>query len=107
PAAGPRAAREPRSTPTRQERMRANGRRLFPVFSAGVLLAGLAACGDSGGPGGNRAPTADFTSDCTDLSCTFTNLSGDGDGRLTAYSWQFGDGAQSTSAGPSHAFASQ
>src|SRR5262249_34675111 len=70
-------------------------------------LAGLAACGDSGGPGGNRPPTADFTSDCTDLSCTFTNLSGDGDGRLTAYSWQFGDGAQSTSAGPSHAFASQ
>ncbi|HKT59093.1 MAG TPA: PKD domain-containing protein [Gemmatimonadales bacterium] len=85
--------------------MRASGRCFLQVFSAGVLLAGLAGCGDSNGPGGNKAPTADFTSDCTDLDCTFTNLSGDSDGRVTGSSWQFGDGAQSNSTAPSHAFA--
>jgi PKD repeat protein len=74
--------------------------------TAGLLLAslGLAGCGDSNGPGGNVAPTADFTSDCTDLDCTFTSLSGDNDGQVTTYQWQFGDGQQSISQGPSHAF---
>jgi PKD repeat protein len=87
--------------------MRASRRRYLHVFSAGVVLAtlGLAGCGDSNGPNGNVAPTADFTSDCTDLDCTFTSLSGDSDGQVSSYKWEFGDGQQSTSQGPSHSFA--
>jgi PKD repeat protein len=69
---------------------------------------GLVGCKDSNGPDNdnNSAPTADFTSACTDLNCAFTNLSDDSDGQLTAYSWQFGDGQQSSNKSPSHAFAS-
>jgi PKD repeat protein len=74
---------------------------------AGVALIG---CGkDSNDPdpdGNNVAPTADFTSACTDLDCTFTNLSGDSDGQLTNFKWEFGDGQQSTGQNPSHAFGS-
>ena len=39
------------------------------------------------------------------MSCSFASLSGDGDGQVTKYRWEFGDGAQSTSQGPSHTFA--
>jgi PKD repeat protein len=90
--------------------MTASGRRYLHVFGAGVVLAsvGLAGCSDSNGPNGNgnnKAPTADFTSDCTDLDCTFTSLSGDSDGQVSSYKWEFGDGAQSASQGPSHSFA--
>ena len=52
----------------------------------GMLLLGLvAACGDSNGPDddpNNTAPTANFTWECTDLACTFTNLSSDADGTI-------------------------
>ena len=63
----------------------------------GLLLLGLvAACGDSNGPGddpdpNNTAPTANFTWECTDLACSFTNLSSDADGTVAASAWDFGD----------------
>jgi PKD repeat protein len=66
---------------------------------------GLSGCGDSNGPSGNKAPTADFTSECTDLDCAFTSLSGDSDGQVSKYKWEFGDGQQSANQGPSHSFA--
>jgi len=42
---------------------------------------------------GNIAPTADFTSEATDLSVVFTDASTDpnGDETITAWSWNFGD----------------
>lgn len=84
-------------------------RRSFPLFGVTVAVASLALAGcsgDSNGPdGSNLSPTADFTSQCTDLSCSFTDLSSD-DGQVAARQWQFGDGSGSTSANPVHAFAS-
>ncbi len=72
---------------------------------AGLLLLGLAvACGESNGPD-NAAPTANFTWECTDLACTFTNLSSDSDGTVTESSWDFGDDDQSQNASPNHTFA--
>lgn len=53
----------------------------------------------------NQPPVADFSSSCVDLDCQFTDLSTDADGTIVAWSWNFGDGASSTVASPSHSFA--
>jgi PKD repeat protein len=78
--------------------------------SLGLLLtvAAIAAgCGkDSNGPDPeNVAPTADFSSSCTDLTCTFTDLSSDSDGEVTTYAWTFGGEGGSAQKNPTHTFA--
>jgi PKD repeat protein len=90
--------------------MRAS-RRFLHVFTASLAVAGLGLVGcskDSNDPdpaGNNANPTADFTSKCTDLSCSFTDLSSDADGTVSTFNWEFGDGEVSTSESPSHGFA--
>ncbi len=72
-------------------------------FGAGrinVYQAVLAA----GASGGNQPPTADFSDSCTDLDCTFTDLSSDPDGSVVAWSWDFGDGNSSSTQSPSHTY---
>ena len=59
--------------------------------------------------GGNQAPVVKMTSDKTFgpsvLPVNFTgNTSSDPDGTIAGYAWNFGDGATSTSANPSHNF---
>ncbi|RCW40813.1 peptidase inhibitor I9 [Halopolyspora algeriensis] len=54
--------------------------------------------GDTGeeppGEPGNTAPSADFTVSCYYGSCSFdASSSGDSDGTVTDYAWDFGDGA--------------
>lgn len=83
--------------------MRATHWRSVAVVLVGAL--GVAACSDSTTPG-NTAPVANFTSSCTDLTCTFTDLSSDGDGTVTNLSWNFGDNATGNGSSPSHTFAS-
>lgn len=78
-------------------------------YSLGLVLAALTVgCGkDSTGPDpvdNNAAPTADFISSCTDLSCSFTDLSSDSDGQVTAHAWQFGTEGASPQKNPSHTF---
>jgi PKD repeat protein len=86
--------------------MRPN-RSLYP-WCALILLSAVAGCGkDSTGPdqaGNNSAPTADFTSSCSGLTCSFTDLSNDRDGQVTKYAWEFGDGQNSSTRSPSHTF---
>ncbi len=53
----------------------------------------------------NQPPTANFTSSCSALACSFTSTSSDPDGSIGAYSWNFGDGATSTVQNPSHTYA--
>jgi chitodextrinase len=75
------------------------------VITTGIAFAGLGlmGCGkDSNGP--PVSPTADFTSQCAQLSCSFTDASND-DGSLSAWAWDFGDGQVSTSQNPNHDFA--
>ncbi|HEX2079099.1 MAG TPA: S8 family serine peptidase [Longimicrobium sp.] len=55
--------------------------------------------------GANAAPTAGFAHACTELDCTFTDGSADGDGALVSWSWSFGDGATATAASPAHTYA--
>jgi len=45
----------------------------------------------------NQSPVADFTWSCSGLTCTFTDASGDPDGRVVGWRWDFGDGTTSTS----------
>ncbi len=63
--------------------------------------------GDScgGGTGGNNPPSASFSSNCTDLTCDFTDSSSDSDGSIASRSWDFGDGNSSTATNPSHTYA--
>ena len=72
-----------------------------------MLLLGLAAagCGDSNDPDpDNDAPTASFTFECTDLACTFTNLSSDSDGQVESSVWEFGDDDSATTSNPTHTY---
>jgi PKD repeat protein len=51
------------------------------------------------------APTANFTSDCTDLNCSFADQSSDTDGNIASWSWDFDDDAISSQQNPNHSFA--
>ena len=72
------------------------------------LLLGVAAfaisCGGDGNGPSNIPPEAAFTRSCTLLSCTFADSSSDTDGQVTAYAWDFGDGAVATRQNSSHLY---
>ena len=52
----------------------------------------------------NTPPTADFSSSCTNLGCTFSDSSADTDGSVTAWKWSFGDGVTASTRNPSHVY---
>ena len=56
-------------------------------------------------PPANVAPVADFSVACSELACSFTDLSTDSDGTVASRSWSFGDGGSSAATNPSHTYA--
>lgn len=61
--------------------------------------------GSDDGGDTNSAPTASFTSSCTDLTCDFDGSgSSDSDGSIASYDWDFGDGATGTGQTVSHTY---
>ena len=60
-----------------------------------------------GAPPANQPPVAQFSSSCTDLSCSFNSGSSSDDVGIVSRSWSFGDGATSGNVvSPSHAYGS-
>ncbi|WP_341503671.1 S8 family serine peptidase [Gallaecimonas sp. GXIMD4217] len=53
----------------------------------------------------NALPTADFGFSANGLNVAFSDLSGDSDGAVVAWAWDFGDGNGSALANPSHSYA--
>lgn len=53
----------------------------------------------------NQPPTANFSFNCTDLDCDFTDQSSDGDGTIASQSWNFDDGGSSSARNPAHSYA--
>ena len=72
--------------------------------STGTWLATNLALNTATAPAANQPPTADFTSSCSALNCSFTSTSSDPDGTIASYSWNFGDGATSTAQNPSRTY---
>ncbi|WP_051108842.1 PKD domain-containing protein [Actinomadura flavalba] len=53
----------------------------------------------------NQDPLASFTTNCTELECTFNgSASEDPDGTIASYAWDFGDGENGTGATASHTY---
>jgi PKD repeat protein len=73
------------------------------VLLVAALALATVGCGDSGKR--NAAPTAAFTVDCVDLTCSFADASSDTDGEIRSRAWNFGDGGASSDAAPTHTFA--
>lgn len=61
---------------------------------------------ENGTPPPNQPPTANFSSSCNGLECSFSNTSGDSDGSIVSWAWTFGDGATSNAANPTHTYPS-
>jgi PKD repeat protein len=80
-----------------------------------ALIATLAACGGGGSGGedgessGNRAPVADANGPYSGVAGATISFSSagtsDSDGAISSYRWTFGDGASSSQANPTHAYA--
>lgn len=58
-----------------------------------------------GAPPPNQNPLAGFLVDCDALACSFSDTSSDSDGTISAWSWDFGDGATSAAQDPVHSYA--
>jgi PKD repeat protein len=58
-------------------------------------------------PAENVAPTAEFSVNCQDLTCTFdASRSSDSDRTITSYLWDFGDGGMGSGTSLSHEYSS-
>ena len=61
------------------------------LVQAYATYSGASLTGSYTAAAANVAPTASFTSSCTDLSCSFDgSASSDSDGTISSYSWSFG-----------------
>lgn len=55
----------------------------------------------------NSPPAPGFSQTCTGLTCAFTDGSTDGDGTVTGWSWEFGDGGTASTRNPSHDYSAE
>lgn len=55
-------------------------------------------------PGGNAPPVASFTYACSGRDCSFDSSGSTDDVGITSYSWDFGDGGNSSEASPAYSY---
>jgi PKD repeat protein len=78
----------------------------YVMVNAYSNISGVSLTGSyTGGGGGNQSPTANFSFTTSALTANFTDASTDSDGTIASRSWNFGDGATSTSTNPAHTYA--
>jgi len=65
----------------------------------------ISAFRDSADTAENVAPSSAFSIAATNLTASFTDSSGDADGSITNWAWDFGDGYSSSAQSPSHTYA--
>ena len=68
-------------------------------------FSGVSLTGSYTAPGGNTAPTANFTVGTSGLTANFTDTSTDAQNNITSRSWNFGDGTTSTATNPTKTYA--
>jgi len=75
--------------------------------SGGYDIGALQLAASGGGTGGTTGgtPNASFAASTNGLGATFADTSTDAGGTIGSHAWNFGDGATSTSANPSHTYA--
>ena len=77
----------------------------YVLVNAYSKISGVSLVGSYTGGSSNHAPTANFSFTTSGLTANFTDSSTDSDGSIASRSWNFGDGATSTTANPSHTYA--
>ncbi len=79
---------------------------IFKVCEAGTTICSNPATAQfgAGAPPENVRPTAAFTPVCEDATCRFSDGSSDGDGTITGWQWDLGDGSSSSQRNPSHTY---
>ncbi|MDO8863339.1 S8 family serine peptidase [Haliea sp. E1-2-M8] len=55
----------------------------------------------------NSNPVASFSTNCSDLSCSFDGSASTDDGSITAYEWTFGDGYTANGQSVTHAYSTE
>jgi len=81
------------------------GRRTAEAYEGVPASAALLHVEYSTPPAPNESPSASFTHATSGLTASFTDTSGDTDGSIASWAWNFGDGNASTLRNPSHAYA--
>jgi len=77
----------------------------YVMVHAYGALTGISLTGSFDAGAGNTPPVANFNYSTSALTANFTDASTDSDGSIASRSWNFGDGASSTSTNPAHTYA--
>jgi vibriolysin len=81
-----------------------SGGTYYVALKGYAAFSGVSLVGNYIAPGGNTAPTANFTFTSSGLTATFTDTSTDAENNISSRSWNFGDGTTSTVTSPSKTY---